>query len=69
VCIDFDPVYVTVMAASREVAQDAVDEAAVIRALRSGPLCRNGAEGALTPPPRSGGAGGRRGVATLRAPR
>ena len=36
--IDFDPVYVTVMAASQEDAQDAVDEAAVTWALPSGPL-------------------------------
>ncbi len=36
--IDFDPVYVTVLAASQEGAQDAVDEAAVTEALPSGPL-------------------------------
>ncbi len=36
--IDFDPVYVTVMAASSEDAQDAVDETTVIGALPSGTL-------------------------------
>jgi len=36
--IDFDPVYVTVMAASQEDAQNAVDAAAVTEALPSGPL-------------------------------